>query len=121
MMLKDFINIVDMCPTCNTKMLHTTTHIIPRPQKLLIIACKCGHYESYAYAGEIDDIEVKSILMYLPNHSVGWMDETKNLTIRETNSSVIFESKYPGKILMDWISNPYKNIISKAMNVLLLK
>lgn len=124
MKLNDFLELVSACPTCNSRMSHGIIELRNRHRKLVILDCSCYHYESYEFEADSQsnpEIVLTAFSIHLVDFSTSWFDEKKELIFRESDGTIVAKIRVPGKNILDWIFNPYKNIIDKINNVILLK
>lgn len=64
---------------------------------------------------------ITTISIYFLDFSTTWFDDRKELVFRETDGRIVATAHMPDKTILDWLVDPYKNIVDKIKNMLLLK
>jgi hypothetical protein len=130
MKLNEFLELVSTCPTCGSRMVHQIVelHKAHNNQKVAILDCSCKvnhfHYESYGFFSEDvpnPEIQLTTVSIYFLDFSTTWFDDRKELVFREAGGKVVARAHIPDKNIFDWIVDPYKNIVDKIKNMLLLR
>jgi len=130
MQLNDFLELVSTCPTCGSRMVHQIVelHKAHGNRKVAFLDCSCKvnhfYYESYEFISNDTsnpEIELTTVSIYFIDFSATWFDDKKELVFRELDGTIVARAHLPNKNIFDWIVNPYKNIVDKISNMLLLK
>lgn len=117
----EFITTMNHCPVCNDSMLVDQLGNVGARIITFICSKHLLHYESYICDNDLSNFEIIGISIQMGLYSVSWMDNTKELTLREAKAEIIFQRKYENKTSMDWLLSPHKNILRKAQTLMLLK
>jgi hypothetical protein len=130
MKLNDFLELISTCPTCGSRMVYQIVelHKCLGNRKVAILDCSCKvnhfHYESYGFVADDTsnpEIELSTLSIYFMDFSTTWFDDKKELVFRESDGTIVARAHMPDKNIFDWLVDPYKNIVDKIKNMLILK
>lgn len=112
----EFLWLLNVCPICNIAM------TVDRMTDILTFVCINHklHYESYAFNGDDDNARIYHMTIQAGDFNIFWSEKTKQISLRDQYGKIVVEKVFPDKTAIDWLINPYKNIINKAGSYIML-